>query len=60
MPYKKVEKEFHAKYAKVAEAFVDTEQMNPPRNMDSLVRVAALRGSILPDPIGGKEPEYFL
>jgi hypothetical protein len=24
------------------------------------VRVAALRGSVLPDPLGAKEPEYFL
>jgi len=25
-----------------------------------MVRVAALRGSVLPDPLGAKEPEYFL
>jgi len=24
------------------------------------VRVTALRGSVLPDPLGAKEPEYFL
>ena len=24
------------------------------------VRVAALRGTVLPDPLGAKEPEYFL
>jgi ABC-type Fe3+/spermidine/putrescine transport system ATPase subunit len=25
-----------------------------------MVRVTALRGSVLPDPLGAKEPEYFL
>ncbi len=25
-----------------------------------MVRVAALRGSVLPDPLGANEPEYFL
>jgi hypothetical protein len=25
-----------------------------------MVRVAALRGSVLPDPLGAIEPEYFL
>jgi hypothetical protein len=24
------------------------------------VRVTALRGTVLPDPLGAKEPEYFL